>query len=121
MYFTVLLLILSRYRYRHVPFPLPSRYHPVIIPLPSRYQPVTIPLPSRYCFWPPLLTVSHRSPTFFTVYDRLSFDVMDLFEISRRIIEEFKKNFSLNNPAFIFFLDLKKQVFNNFSTNLIKT
>ena len=41
MSFTVEVMNMSRYRYR-----------PVTVPLPSRYRPVTVPLPSRYRFEP---------------------------------------------------------------------
>ena len=65
-YYTVKIMILSRYRYRPVTVPLPSRYHPVTI-LGYRYPPsinVTAPLPHRPS---PSLTVPHRPSPSITV------------------------------------------------------
>jgi hypothetical protein len=59
---TVMLMILSRYRYRPVTVPLPSRYRPVTVPLPFlglRYRPLPI-LDQRY---PRLPCVTDRPPT----------------------------------------------------------
>jgi hypothetical protein len=59
-------MILSRYRYRPVTVPLPSRYRPVTVPLPSRYR-FWVSVTDRYRFWtnvtqgcPALRTVPQR-------------------------------------------------------------
>ena len=68
-------MILSRYRYRPVTVPLPSRYRPVTI-LGYRYPPsinVTAPLPHRYrTVTSPSLTVPHRPSPSLTVPHRPS-------------------------------------------------